>query len=144
MRVDEILQTKGSDVLTTTLHTPLHEVARVMTDHKIGVLVVMGENNAVLGVVSERDVVRACASWPAHLPELVAGQVYTANPVTCSPDDRVEDILETMKEKRFRHMPVINHGDLAGVLSIQDVFRALLNGASMKGRERLSAWAGML
>ena len=87
---------------------------------------VLDEDGGVAGIVSERDLVRALASQGAGALELEAWQVMTREVVTCDPDDTIEDVMQAMTSGRFRHVPVVRHGELLGLVSIGDVVKARL------------------
>jgi CBS domain-containing protein len=90
---------------------------------------VLDEDGGVAGIVSERDLVRALASHGIKSLELEAKQVMTRDVVTCDPDDSIDQVMETMTQGRFRHLPVVRHGELLGLVSIGDVVKARLEEA---------------
>ncbi len=83
----------------------------------------------VAGIVSERDLVRAFASHGADAMDLEAGKIMTRDVVTCDPDDSIDHVMEQMTRGRFRHLPVVRHGELLGLVSIGDVVKARLEEA---------------
>jgi CBS domain-containing protein len=87
---------------------------------------VLDGEGAVAGIVSERDLVRALASHGAKAMELEARQVMTRDVITCDPDDSIDQVMQTMTRGRFRHLPVVRHGELLGLVSIGDVVKARL------------------
>ena len=123
MTVARILAVKGRDVFTTQPHRTLQETARLLADKGIGALVVTGADGAVLGIISERDLVRALAqSGAAALDDPVSrhmtSDVFTATSGAC-----IDDIMERMTHNRFRHVPVVENERLAGLVSIGDVVK---------------------
>ena len=123
MTVARILAVKGRDVFTTQPHRTLQETARLLADKGIGALVVTGADGAVLGIISERDLVRALAqSGAAALDDPVSrhmtSDVFTATSGAC-----IDDIMERMTHSRFRHVPVVENERLAGLVSIGDVVK---------------------
>jgi CBS domain-containing protein len=122
MIVKQILALKGSNkVETISAKETISTAAQVLAQKKIGALIVSKTGADVAGIVSERDVVRALAeSGEACLPKLISS-IMTENVITCSPADKAVRILEIMTERRFRHMPVFEDGELVGVISIGDV-----------------------
>jgi CBS domain-containing protein len=126
MFVSDILSHKGNSVFSVTSATPVAEVARELTDRRIGSVLVLEADNRLAGIVSERDLVRALARYGAQAMEQQAGSVMTTDVVTCDPDDSIDHVMETMTRGRFRHLPVVRHGELLGLVSIGDVVKARL------------------
>ncbi|MEP6625915.1 MAG: CBS domain-containing protein [Acidimicrobiia bacterium] len=121
MKVAAILDRKGHDIHTVPPDATVAEVSRLLTTHRVGALVVSNDGQAVTGIVSERDVVRRLAAiGPDALEESVASVMTTAV-VTCSPDDTTEGLMAVVTEHRIRHIPVIEDGQLVGVVSIGDI-----------------------
>lgn len=123
MTVASILNVKGSDVATVSADVSLLEAVKLLEDKGIGALVVSSGGGAVEGIVSERDVVRALAE---HGPEVLSQPIanyITREVVTCTMDERVPDLMAKMTQGRFRHMPVVEDGKLAGIVSIGDVVK---------------------
>jgi CBS domain-containing protein len=124
MQVRHILQGKGRDVMAVASSATLMEAARILSDRKIGALVVKNKSGALEGIVSERDLVHAIAkSGAAALDEPVADHM-TRTPQTCVETDAVELVMEVMTRGRFRHVPVLDDGmRLCGMVSIGDVVK---------------------
>ncbi len=118
MKVRTILATKGTKVITIHPEQSLEEAARLMAEHNIGALVVVDEAGHPVGIVSERDIVRAVAK--GILSGLVS-QLMTKDVVIGLPQDDLISVAHTMTEKRFRHLPIMEHGALVGIVSIRDV-----------------------
>lgn len=139
MRVADIFRTKSTDVLAVYPENTIAQVARVMADYRIGLIVACTEGGRVVGVLSERDIVRAVADYGAQVPELLVDHILTRDPITCTMDDDPKDVLRIMNEKGFRHMPVVEHGTLKGLLSIKDVLKFMLEEATYQ--EKSSVWS---
>lgn len=123
MTVKSILSLKGSAVTTASPDRTLQEIADTLAGQKIGAIVITGEDGGILGIVSERDVVRAVASkGPAALQDPVRAHM-TANVVTTALDQTIATVMEQMTRGRFRHLPVVSGGKLAGILSIGDIVK---------------------
>lgn len=120
MNIADILRTKGSDVATVVPSAGVGEVVRLLAEHNVGALVVV-EQDEVVGIVSERDIVRRLADDGADLLHREVADVMTAEPVTAGPDHSIDDIASLMTERRIRHVPVVVDGQLVGVVSIGDV-----------------------
>ncbi len=119
--IDRVLQDKGGDVLTITSDASVSEAVRRLADRNVGAVVVVDGSN-VVGVLSERDVVRRLAVEPDVLG-LSVGDVMTSPVTTCRPDATIDELMRTMTEQRFRHLPVLDDGRLVGIVSIGDVVK---------------------
>lgn len=123
MRVKNILSSKGDRVVkvmsTDTVRTTL---LRLKT-HNFGALVVSDDGETVNGIISERDLVRAMVDQGLGLLEMEVGDLMTRDVRTCGPEDDIEDVMDTMTNGRFRHMPVVVDGRLVGVVSIGDLVK---------------------
>ena len=126
MFVSDILAQKGGLVYTVTPGTSIAQLSQQLSTRRIGSVLVLDGEGAVAGIVSERDLVRALASHGAKAMELEARQVMTREVVTCDPDDSIDRVMQTMTQGRFRHLPVVRHGELLGLVSIGDVVKARL------------------
>lgn len=128
MKISDILQRKtrhsGADVVTIDPESTVRDLLRRLSEQDVGAVVVL-ENGAVAGIVSERDVVRRLDRTGAAVLDAPVRSIMTTTVVTCRPDDDLDDIAGQMTERRIRHMPVVagsaNAGELAGLVSIGDV-----------------------
>jgi CBS domain-containing protein len=124
MQVRHILQGKGRDVVATTTTATIAEAARLLTDRRIGALVVKDGGGALTGIISERDLVQAIARAGADALAATVADYMTPEPETCGEGDTVESVMETMTHGRFRHVPVLDDQDrLCGMISIGDVVK---------------------
>ena len=123
MSVAAILNEKGSAVITIEPDRTLAEAAALMASHRIGAAVVVDGRGRLLGVVSERDVVRALAETGAEAVALVVRTVMTRDVVTCGPGETINELMVRMTRGRFRHVPVMEDGRLVGIVSIGDVVK---------------------
>jgi len=129
MFVSDILSRKGGLVFTVTPGTTVGQIAQQLSTRRIGSVLVLDAESAVAGIVSERDLVHAFASHGAAALEFEARAVMTREVVTCDPDASIDEIMEIMTRGRFRHLPVVRHGELLGLVSIGDVVKARLEEA---------------
>lgn len=125
VRIEGVLRSKGTDVRSVAPDATLHEAAKLLRAHKIGALLVLS-GDALIGIISERDIVRAIADEGADALTTQVDQVMSADVIVCSPDDTVEQLMVIMTERRFRHLPVVRDGQLVGVVSIGDVVKRRL------------------
>ena len=124
MTVAAILKHKGYDVASVRPTTTVADLARLLADRRIGATVVQDATDALLGIVSERDIVGALAANGAGALEMTAGQLMTRALKTVTPQTTVAEAMQIMTHGRFRHLPVIDHGALIGIISIGDVVKA--------------------
>jgi CBS domain-containing protein len=123
MIVAHILADKGRDVATTTPDRTIADVAADLAARKIGALLVI-ERGRLAGIVSERDIVKAIGlKGPAILADTVA-TIMTRDVITCSKADTINHVMSRMTRRRFRHLPVVEDGELVGIVSIGDVVKA--------------------
>ncbi len=124
MKIQDILRDKGFDVVTVPPHFPLLDAMRLLVKHNIGSLVV-AEEKAVMGIITERDILRIGADDPQHFKRKAVEEVMTKKVVVGVPGDTVEHVMEIMTSNRIRHLPIVDDGWLEGILSIGDVVNAL-------------------
>lgn len=124
MTVARILAAKGGDVVTIQPHRTIAEVARILAEKRIGAAVVTGADGQPLGIVSERDIVRALALHGAGALGEAVTRYMTAKVATTSRHASVRSVMEQMTEGRFRHVPIVEDGRLAGIVSIGDVVKS--------------------
>jgi CBS domain-containing protein len=110
-------------VTTTQPHRTLQEMATVLAEKGIGALIVTGVDGEVLGVLSERDIVRAIGRHGVGVLQDAVSKHMTSKVETTTMDEAIDTVMEMMTAGRFRHIPVIDHGRLAGVVSIGDVVK---------------------
>jgi CBS domain-containing protein len=123
MLVRDVLSDKGRIVHTCSPEDTLADVVDLLVGHNIGSLVVM-ESDEMVGIVTERDILRACASTRGPLDFVRVGERMTRCPVVVSPNDEVSDVMCVMTERRIRHLPVVERGRLVGIISIGDTVKA--------------------
>jgi CBS domain-containing protein len=133
MKIRELLESKGSEVVTVPPSLPLLDAMRLLVTHNIG-SVVVAEGGDVRGILTERDVLRLAAKSPAAFASLKAEDVMTANVVVGLPDDTVDYVMEIMTRNRIRHLPVVDGGWMQGILSIGDVVNALRTNVEAENR----------
>ena len=124
MLIGEVLRRKGSDVATVAPEATISEVLELLARHGVGALVVSSDGSTVAGIISERDVVRAMAVDGRDVVDRSAAEVMTREVVTCSETATIDQLMDEMTERRFRHVPVTEDGRLVGIVSIGDVVNA--------------------
>jgi CBS domain-containing protein len=122
--VAAILKHKGYQVSTVDPTARVSEVATLLAERRIGAVLVMDAAEQMLGIVSERDIVRCLAANGAHTLEMTAGQLMTRAVQVARPETTTDQAMQTMTAGRFRHLPVVDHDTLIGLISIGDVVKA--------------------
>ena len=122
MRIADVLRNKGAAVATVSPETTVGELLAGLAEQNIGAMVVVGPDG-VKGIVSERDVVRKLHEHGADLLSRRVSDIMTSVVVTCQPGDAVDSLSGLMTKHRVRHVPVIDGGQLAGIVSIGDVVK---------------------
>lgn len=123
MNVRQILGEKGSQVVTIDPSASLSSAARLLDKYGIGALLIINRGGDIAGILSERDIVRALASTEAGGDEAQVRDFMTADIHFCTPSDSSDDLMDVMTEKRVRHLPVLEDGALAGIVSIGDIVK---------------------
>jgi CBS domain-containing protein len=127
MTIKAILDHKGPDVVTIEPTASIGAAVKRLTERRIGALVVQGADNRIVGIISERDIVRALAQRGSAVLDDPVSQAMTRKVVTCTLSDTVSAIMEHMTSGKFRHVPVIEENRLAGIISIGDVVKHRLD-----------------
>lgn len=139
MRISDILRGKGSTVATITATTTVTGLLAELAVHNIGAMVVVGADGVPIGIVSERDVVRRLPQRGADLLRQPVAEIMSEVAVTCGLDDLVDDLAALMTKNRVRHVPVLDGGRLAGIVSIGDVVKLRMEELAAE-RQQLRAY----
>lgn len=124
MRISEIIQSKGTFVVTVDPDRTVMDAMKVLVNHGIGaVVVIVGDD--IAGILTERDVLRLAAAAPSALESTRVGEAMTRDLIVAVPDDDLQYAMEIMTKNRIRHLPIVEDGRLVGMLSIGDVVNAL-------------------
>jgi len=126
MRIADVLRRKGAAVATVGPDVTVTELLGQLATHNVGALPVV-DNGNLIGIVSERDVVRRLHAGGAALLHARVADIMTTEVTTCSPSDDVADVAAVMTSRRFRHLPVVVEGELAGIVSIGDMVKARID-----------------
>ena len=124
MIVRQILKSKGATVTAVSVAEPIANVATLLTEAGIGAVLVHDCSGQPVGILSERDIVAGLANGGASIMDATAESLMTADLITCSPADDIDALMRVMTNRRVRHLPVIENGHLAGIISIGDVVKA--------------------
>jgi CBS domain-containing protein len=123
MRISDVIRRKGGEVITVRTDASVTELLSLLSEHKIGAVVVSDDGESVHGIVSERDIVRHLHTEGASLLDAPVGQIMTSEVHTASPDESLDALETMMTERRFRHVPVVVDGKLVAIVSIGDVVK---------------------
>ncbi len=123
MTVKTILARKGSEVVTAEPNVSLAEAVKLLAERRIGALVVTGADRRIVGILSERDVVRVLGEQGAQALSTPVAEIMTRKVITCGMAETVAELMERMTTGKFRHVPVVEQGRLSGIISIGDVVK---------------------
>lgn len=124
MRITDLLRRKGTDVITLPSDAAIADAVALLRDQGIGCIVITGPGAAIAGLLSERDIARSVGTVPPHSP---VSMIMTAEVLTCTPDTDVEELAALMTHQRVRHIPVVQDGEMRGLVSIGDVVKGYLD-----------------
>jgi CBS domain-containing protein len=127
MSVKTILAAKGGNIICIEPTADLAAAAKLLSSHRIGVLAVLDAHGRLVGILSERDIVRTMADVGSAALQLPVAQVMTRNVSTCDVNDSISSVMERMMQGKFRHMPVLDNDRPAGMVSIGDVLKFHIN-----------------
>lgn len=134
MTVAAILAEKGRDVLTIAAAKTITEAVEILAKRRVGALVVVEGGDRIVGIVSERDIVRALATGADALKQPLSS-VMTRDVMTCSDGETIDSVMSRMTKGRFRHLPVAENGRLTGIISIGDVVKARIEQVEREAEE---------
>jgi CBS domain-containing protein len=126
MTVKAILAGKSADLITIEPTATLGDAVKLLAANRIGAVVVTGAERRLVGILSERDIVRTLASEGAGALQTPVSESMTRKVVTCAETETISEIMERMTAGKFRHVPVVDQGRLIGIVSIGDVVKSRL------------------
>jgi CBS domain-containing protein len=126
MQVKEVLDSKGHEFWSVAPDTTVEEAVRLMVDKGVGSVLVV-DNGAVTGIVTERDFVRKVALEGKSSPDTPVAEVMTAHVLCTRPDQTIEQAMALMTDKRVRHLPVLDDGEIVGLVSIGDLVKSVIS-----------------
>lgn len=126
-KVRNILQVKGNDVFSVDPAVTVYKAIELMSQKNIGGLVITDPSGRLLGIFTERDYARRLILKGKSSKDTAIGEIMTENPVTVSPDNTIEDCMKIMTNRFIRHLPVVDDGELVGMISIGDVVRYIID-----------------
>ncbi len=132
MKVEHILQAKGAAVFSVQPGDKVADAVSMLNDKNIGAVIVKDGLGRVVGILSERDVVRRLGERGEGAMEMNVSDCMTPDPYTCSPETSIDDLMAEMTDKRVRHLPVTDAGRIVGVVSIGDVVKRKIEAAEQE------------
>lgn len=135
MTVAKILNEKGRLVLTVGQDDTIESTAKMLADKRVGAIVIADSDRHVIGIISERDVVRAIARGGASALSQKVEAFMTRDVITCHEEDTIAKLMELMTDGKFRHLPVVQDGILAGIISIGDVVKRRIAVAEFEAQQ---------
>lgn len=127
MRVNDVINTKGSSVITARTDQSVTDLISLLNQHRIGAVVVTDDDRTVSGIAGERDVVRALGRYGAAALQRSIGEIMGGEVHTCTPDDEIAQVAGAMTEYRARHVPVMDEGHFVGIVSIGDIVKGRID-----------------
>jgi len=144
MRIRDILQEKGTEVVVIEAGRTIHDAIGKLNEHSIGALIVTGEGEEIIGIITERDILRVCGERCVRLNEPPAREettcpslvqdAMTKDPIIGVLNDDLDYVMGIMTKNRIRHLPILDDGSLAGIISIGDVVNAHLKETVFENR----------
>ncbi|MBS0252204.1 MAG: CBS domain-containing protein [Proteobacteria bacterium] len=134
MKVSNILEVKGAEVMTVRPSDTVYDVARRLLQEKVGALVVSANGATLDGIISERDISHGVAMHGPRIGELLASDIMTREVVTCGTEDRISEVARVMTERRIRHVPVKEGEKIVGIVSIGDILKRRLDEVMLETR----------
>ncbi len=123
MKLAELLKAKQKEIAKISLDSTIAEAASIFAERKIGALLVNDQDSAIVGILSERDIVRGMSQHGKGLPDLKVSELMTTNLIRCAPGDTVNEAMAMMTDRRIRHLPVFDEEQLVGFISIGDLVK---------------------
>lgn len=132
MNVSDILKAKGARVITVRPNEAVSTFVKRIVLEKVGAMVVSADGVRPIGLITERDIVHGLSRHGAGLLAMEVGEVMTERVLACAPNDSIKDVMIKMTKGRTRHLPVMEDGKLAGMISIGDVVKSRLENAELE------------
>ena len=132
MTLADLLKNKGQYIATVNGSITILEAIQVMCDEKVGSLLVTSDEEGLRGIITERDVLRFCATQADRLNDTLVDDIMTHNMIVATPERSLDDAMSIMTEHRFRHLPIIENGRPVGIISLGDLVKARLKDISVE------------
>ena len=123
MIVSQLLKSKGFQVYTVSEETNIIEISRILSEKRIGVAVIINKSKKVIGIISERDIIRGLSKYGEKVLDMPSKALMTKNVITSGLDSHIDELMREMTNSRIRHMPIVEDEKLVGLISIGDVVK---------------------
>ena len=123
MKLSELLKAKQKEIAKISQDSTIAEAANIFAERKIGALLVDDQDSTIVGILSERDIVRGMSQHGTSLHDLKVSELMTTNLIRCAPGDTVNEAMAMMTDRRIRHLPVFDDEQLVGFISIGDLVK---------------------
>ena len=120
MKVEQYIDSNQPMLISCRPEDTVKSAATLLATNKIGAMPVVDDEDKLVGLLSERDIVRAFSMRSSEVMKMLVGELMSRNPVTCGADDTMERAMQLMNRHRFRHLPIVEGGELVGIVSIRD------------------------
>jgi CBS domain-containing protein len=134
MKVKDVLQMKGGQVLSISADASIQEAIRLMTEQDVGSLLVRDASGQFVGLITERQIIRYWNQHPKATATMPVREAMNRNPLVVFPDDDLDYVMGVMTENRVRHVLVLSDGELVGIVSIGDIVKAQLEDIRVENR----------
>ncbi|MCX6155099.1 MAG: CBS domain-containing protein [Candidatus Kapabacteria bacterium] len=134
MKIREILKNKGPQVFSIGEELTASEAIRLLALNSIGVLIVLSAESKIVGILSERDIIRQCYSNPDMFQRKQIKDIMTKKVIFAEPNDEIEYLESLMTQNKIRHVPILDNGVLVGLISLGDIVNALLTGSRVENK----------
>ncbi|RMD94862.1 MAG: CBS domain-containing protein [Calditrichaeota bacterium] len=134
MKIKDILESKGHEVITINMNKTVHDAIKVLVEHNIGALLVLDDKGELQGIISERDILRESAERSHLLKQTKVKDIMTRDLIIGLPDDDIEYTMGIMTQNRIRHLPILENDKIVGMISIGDVVKAQLTESEYTNR----------
>ncbi len=134
MLIKDILETKGSRMVTAKPEDTLADAIKTLTQNNVGSALVLDSSGKIAGIITERDVLRFCSKMTGALDSVQVKSIMTTNLIVGIPQDEVDTMIATMVENRFRHLPILDKGKLVGMVSMGDLVKSQLKEVKVENR----------
>ena len=127
MILTDLMRDKSHEIVKIKAHASIADAATILTENRIGALLVEDDSGNIVGILSERDIVGGMGSHGADLHDVAVSQLMTADLIKCSPGDTVLEAMAMMTDRRIRHLPVFEGDDFIGLVSIGDLVKCRIS-----------------
>lgn len=127
MKVSSLLNTKNKNVITIDSKKSVVEAAKIMEENGIGALLVLDDNKKLKGIITERDILKECSTNYKNLESRIVSEAMVNYIYTGTPEDEVASVFEVMTKNNIRHLPILKNDEIAGIISMRDIFNAKLD-----------------